>query len=168
MSINSCTIDSFAIDALCGGRRQVIIDGLTREKYPVNTPGASNGGWRSDRAPAFQQPQINRPRWDPPEAPREQPTELERIIVTAQIFGVEGTDTQAVIARQDLVTVTDIHIEPATELGQIVVTAKIFGVEGTDKQAITANVQTVTITALQIEPTAVIVNIENFRVELKC
>lgn len=116
MSINYCTLASSTLDSFCGNRRALVLDRLIDELRPPVTPSVGSVGW-TQRPPA--KPIVRpaqRPYWQPPEVPRELPTELERITVTAEFLGLSGTDTQAITARPDLVTVTDIHIVP-TEVG---------------------------------------------------
>ena len=113
MSINFCTLTSSSVDSFCGNRRAIVLQNLIDEFRPPRPAGtgASNGGWTQGRPPANYN-QVNRPRWEPPEAPRYEPTELDRITVTAEFLSLKGTDTQSVENRLDLVTVTDIHINP--------------------------------------------------------
>jgi hypothetical protein len=116
MAINACSINGFTIDA----RR-------CRDKFadliPILRPthGAQPNGWTQGRPPAYYRG-INPPRWEPPPAPRD--TEQEIVTVTAKIFGLDGTDTQSIVGRLDLVTVTDIHIV-GTEVGVNILNLKV-------------------------------------------
>lgn len=112
MSINYCTLASSSVDSFCGNRRALVLNRLIDELRPPTPPNTGGMGWV--QKPAAKHVPPPRPYWQPPEVPRELPTELERITVTAEFLSLSGTDTQAVIARPDLVTVTDIHIEPTT------------------------------------------------------
>lgn len=117
MAINACTINSFTIDARrC---RDKFADLIPILHPPVTTGGGFNG-WVSAQVAASRAAaqareaaaQRQQQRWQQPEAPRYEPTELEQITVTAKFMELSGTDTQKVVARPDLVTVTDIHIVP--------------------------------------------------------
>jgi hypothetical protein len=119
MAINACSINGFTIDARrC---RDKFADLIPILRPPVGGGGGQPNGWAQQRPPAYYRG-INPPRWDPPIAPRD--TEQERVTVTAEIFGVSGTDTQSVVARPDLVTVTDIHIV-STEIGVNILNLKV-------------------------------------------
>ncbi len=105
MSINACSINSFTIDARrCRDKFQDLIPIL----HPPAAKKVSNGGWTQQRPPANYRG-INPPRWDDKQTPP--PTELDRVSVTVEVMGLKGTDTQDIVQRMDLVTVTDIHIE---------------------------------------------------------
>lgn len=108
MAINACSVNGFTIDA---GRCRNKFAALIPILHPTTSaPKVSNGGWAKARPPANYRG-INAPRWERDEVPREVPTELERITVTASFDGRTGTDTQQITSRPDLVTVTDIRIE---------------------------------------------------------
>ena len=108
MSINACSINSFTIDARrCRDKFQDLIPIL----HPPKAKKVSNGGWRQDRPPEYYRG-INPPNWNDQQVPT--PTELDRVSVTVEILGMKGTDTQDIVARLDLVTVTDIHISSET------------------------------------------------------
>jgi hypothetical protein len=98
MPINACTIDSYTIDSLaCRGRRQVIIDNLLKKK--TAGPGMPRPGWVRPVRPAdLFKPIV--------------PTELNRILVQVNVFGLYGEEGQDVYPDYNLVTVTDIEIEP--------------------------------------------------------
>jgi hypothetical protein len=105
MSINACSINGFTIDARrCRDKFHDLIPIL----HPPTTTPTSNGGWTQKRPPEHYRG-INPPRWDDKQVPT--PTELDRVTVTVEIFGMKGSDEQQIVPRLDLVTVTDIHIE---------------------------------------------------------
>jgi hypothetical protein len=107
MPINACSINGFTIDARrCRDKFQDLIPIL---HPPVtSTNPSSNGGWTQKRPPSYYRG-INPPTWDDKQVPT--PTELDRVIVTVEIFGKKGSDEQQIVPRLDLVTVTDIHVE---------------------------------------------------------
>lgn len=111
MSINYCTLASTTLDSFCGNRRAIVLDRLIDELRPPVVNGPGGPGWVQRPTIKPQVKPAQRPYWQPTEVPRELPTELERITVTAEFMGLNGSDTQAITARPDLVTVTDIHIE---------------------------------------------------------
>lgn len=106
MSINACSINSFTIDAgKCRSRFQDLVT-ILHPARPTS-PKVSNGGWTQQRPPRIYHG-INAPRWDDEQVPNF--TELDRVTVSVSVFGIEGSDTQQIQARPDLVTVTDIEI----------------------------------------------------------
>jgi hypothetical protein len=43
MAINFCTLTNSTIDAFCGNRREIILDGLLEERYPPTQQALSGG-----------------------------------------------------------------------------------------------------------------------------
>lgn len=115
MSINFCTLSNSSVDSFCGNRRAIVLDRLIDElRPPVTDKKVSNGGWTKQRPPAYFKG-INQPRWEQPEAPKYVPTELDTVIVSVTFNGITSTDSQAIDnSRLDLVTVTDIHVNPVS------------------------------------------------------
>ena len=109
MAINACSINSFTIDA---GRCRNKFADLIPILHSTITTGSPFLGWVDPAK--IQSKQRIAQRWIPPEAPRFDPVENDKMTVAVEIFGLTGSDTQAVMARQDLVTITDIFIEPTT------------------------------------------------------
>jgi hypothetical protein len=101
MAINYCTLTSSTLDAFCGNRRAIVLERLIDELRPVIGPAVSNpqSKWITARPPQ---------KWEPPALP----TELERILVTAQFQELSGSSTQEVRSQLELVTVTDVHVQP--------------------------------------------------------
>lgn len=115
MSINACTIASSSVDTFCGVRRAIVIGGLINQLRPPqpNTTHGGHGGWRKDRPPSIFQG-IHRPRWDQDEVPAYKPTELDHVTVAVEFLHLKGSETQKIEQRLDLVTVTDVNINPTT------------------------------------------------------
>jgi hypothetical protein len=106
MAINGCTIDGFTLHGFkCRDKFSALIPILHPAVQP--SKGAGQGGWFQGQGHA-----ASRQRWEQPEVPKNLPTELERITITASFQGVLGTATQEITPRLDLVTVTDIHVNP--------------------------------------------------------
>lgn len=104
MAINQCTIDGFTLHGFkCRDKFASLIPIL----HPPGSPGTL--GW-SQAAAA----KLAAQRWEQPEVPKAAFTELERITVTATFQGVFGQATQEITPRLDLVTVTDIEVNPVT------------------------------------------------------
>lgn len=102
MAINSCTIDSFTLDAFCSPRRGMIFDRLVDELHPVTPVVSSARGNPRVLRDTFQMPR-------PFEIDDRQTLTFEQpfVTVTAEILGLSGTDTQDVqAANTDFVTVT--------------------------------------------------------------
>jgi hypothetical protein len=172
MAINACSIDGFTLHGRrCANKFAALI--------PILHPGAiktgNGGGW-------FQSPigHSQRERWKEPELPKNLPTELDQVTVTSIFQTLAGTDTQDVSnSRLDLVTVTDIHVNPvnmdALNRELVVQNAAIVKLRGVvrDQQTNHANSQfagmssQVSALADQIQDVkqSIVVNIDNFEVK---
>lgn len=102
MAINGCTIDGFTLHGFkCRDKFASLVPIL----HPPVTPGTGSVGWHQQAA---------QQRWTQPEVPKHIHTELERITVTATFQALFGSATQEITPRLDLVTVTDIHVNPVS------------------------------------------------------
>ena len=105
MSINYCTISSSSVDAFCNPRRNLIFNQLVPILHPPSSTVGSGGIPHGTPKFIFQRAPE---KWEPPYVP----TELERIIVEVQFKTLFGRDEQEVRPSMELVTVTDIQVEP--------------------------------------------------------
>lgn len=102
MSINFCTLTNSSVDSFCGNRRAIVLQNLIdelRPPAPVVSGGNPQAKWINAQAPR---------KWEPPALP----TELERITVSARFQELSGSSTQEIKPQLELVTVTDIHVQP--------------------------------------------------------
>lgn len=100
MALNACTTNGFTLNAMACRQK-------FKQLVPILHPPVLHGGWFQGQGHS-----PSRQRWEQPEVPKNLTTELERITITASFQGVAGTATQEITARLDLVTVTDIHVNP--------------------------------------------------------
>jgi hypothetical protein len=108
MSINFCSIDRSSINSFCGSRRQVVLDRLLDEKYPVAPPAViTRGGNPQNIRNQFQ---IARPfeYEEQPVLTFEQPF----ITVSVELHGKTGSQTLENQPQAHFVTVTGLAIEP--------------------------------------------------------
>lgn len=106
MAINYCTLTSSTVDAFCDPRRNQIFNQLVDILHPpAPSVGASGGIPHGTPKFIFQRAPE---KWEPPYIP----TELERIVVEATFLSLFGRDEQEVRSGMELVTVTDLQVEP--------------------------------------------------------
>jgi len=108
MSINYCTLASSTVDSFCSPLRAVIFNRLVPILHPSQPIGAAGTPWTDKLAKYMRQ----RPpeKWEPPQLP----TELERIVVEITFNGLRGSDAQDIKPAVELVTITDLNVEPST------------------------------------------------------
>ena len=108
MSINYCTISSSSVDSFCGNRRQIVLNRLINELHPP-VPAQRRGG--NPTHVKYPIPAIRRDRDERWEQPTITPTELDKIVVTAEFNGLLGSSQQDIDGRLDFVYVTDLEFE---------------------------------------------------------
>lgn len=117
MSINYCTISGSSIDSFCSGRRTIVLNRLITELHPQPVPLPNINSIRGGGPTLRFQHQSRQ--WEQPTIVL--PTELDRVTVSVTAsFSMggapvlSGTDFQDIMQQLDLVTVTNIEIEPVT------------------------------------------------------
>jgi len=111
MAINFCTIGRDTVDGFCGTQRAKVLATLIHEaghdivvvppKAPIGHSGGSTFG-RPQASMQYRQPlPIEKPTI---------PTELPFITVSAEVFGMSGSETLEVTTRLDFVVVTDLEM----------------------------------------------------------
>lgn len=110
MSINFCTLTSSSVDSFCGNQRSKILTRLIPILHPPHVPGTGAGTPHTDAVyQAYMRARSREhEKWEPPPVP----TELERVVVEVTFANIKGSDAQDIKPGFDLVTVTDLTIEP--------------------------------------------------------
>lgn len=101
MAINYCTISSSSIDSFCGARRAIVFNRLVSQLHPTVRTVGGNPAHVATKIPAL------RPR-EREEMRYEKPTELDKILVSANINGISGSELQNYNQRLDLVFITNL------------------------------------------------------------
>lgn len=112
MAINFCTIGRDTVNGFCGTQRAKVLANLIHEAghdiivVPPKPTVGHSGGTTFGRAPVTPM-QYRRPvELEKPTTP----TELPFITVSAEVFGMSGSETLEVTTRLDFVTITDVEM----------------------------------------------------------
>lgn len=109
MSINFCTLTSSSVDSFCSPRRNQVFNQLVPILHPQRPAGKGGGTPHTDKVMQAYLTRRQQEKWEPPKLP----TELERIVVEASFLTLRGSDAQDVHPGMELVTVTNIQVDPA-------------------------------------------------------